>query len=126
MSVVLDASALLAIILEEAGAEIALASARNSLISAVNLDEVFHKGVRRGIPAESIEEQLTRLEISVRPFDVIDARISSKLHPRVHRLNISFADRACLALGIITGRTILTTDRDLAKLDLGIDIRQIR
>jgi ribonuclease VapC len=126
LSVVFDASALLAVVLEEVGAGIVLAEARNSIVSAVNLDEVFHKGVLRGVPIEEVEEQVARLEIEVRSFDVPQARVASELHPRVHRLDISFADRACLALGLITGRTILTADRAWTRLDLGIDIRLIR
>ena len=51
MSVVLDASALLAVILEEPGSAIVIAAARGATASVVNLDEVLHKSPRRGIPA---------------------------------------------------------------------------
>lgn len=130
MSVVLDASALLAVILEEPGADIVIAAARGAICSTVNLDEVLHKTRRRDLPANEVEALLLRLEIGFAPFGVEQARRCAELHKQVAGLNVSFADRACLSLGLLTQRPILTADRDWRTFDLadllGLDIRLIR
>lgn len=126
VSVVLDASATLAIVFEEEGAEIAIAESAGALLSAVNLDEVLHKSARRGIAMADVEKQLGKLGVIIVPFDIVQARLSSGLHSRVDRTGTSFADRTCLALGLSTGRQVLTSDGKWLELDLGIDIRLIR
>ena len=130
MSAVLDASALLAVVLEEPGADAVIAAARGAAASTVNLDEVLHKAPRRDIPAVEAEALLGRLEIEFTPFDVEQARICASLHAKVQGLDVSFADRACLSLGLITGRPILSADTDWAKFNLArllnLDIRMIR
>ena len=126
MTVVVDASAVLALFFDEAGADQVGASVRGALLSAVNLDEVLHKCVRRGIAAATVLAQLGRLEVIVRPFDAEQAAISASFHPRAQPAGLSFADRACAALGAATKATVLTADRDLSAFDAGIDIRLIR
>lgn len=126
MSVVLDASAILALIFEERGADVALSAARGSFLSAVNLDEVLHKTTRRAIAAVEVETELNRLEIEVRPFDAAQARRAAILHPAAHRLNISFADRACLALAMESNRAVVTAEGKWLELRLPLDIRLIR
>lgn len=126
MTIVLDASATLAVLFEEPGADVVLASSRGAIISAVNLDEVLHKCERRNIPAVDAEGILAKLLITVVPFDHVQARASARLHPDLHRRGISFADRACLALAEVAGGTILSADSDWTELDLPIDIRLIR
>lgn len=126
MTVIFDASALLAIVFEEAGAERAIAYARGGIASTVNMDEVLHKSARRGLRPDLVEAQITKLGIDFIPFDVVHARSTAALHPELSRLGISFADRACLALGLVSGHAILTADTDWPGLGLGIDIRLIR
>ena len=41
-------------------------------------------------------------------------------------LGLSLADRACLALGRVTGHTVLTGERDWLQVDLGVTVRHIR
>ena len=126
MSVVIDASAVLAIVFDETGADVAVASCRGALLSAVNLDEVLHKSARRGIPGSEVDEALARLEVSSRAFDAAQARVSADLHPQVEGTNTSFADRACLALALTERRAIVTADSKWTSLGLPLDIRLIR
>ena len=76
------------------------------------------------------EALLTRLGIVFEPFGVEQARVCAALHVKVQGMDVSFADRACLSLGLITGRTILSADTDWAKFDLAalldVAIRLIR
>jgi PIN domain nuclease of toxin-antitoxin system len=48
------------------------------------------------------------------------------LRPSTRKLGLSLGDRACLALAARTRRQALTTDKDWAKLDTGIEIEVIR
>ncbi len=126
MSVILDASALLALIFDEPGADVVALQAKGSSLLSVNFSEVVQRVIAiKGIPQRA-EEAVDRLEIAVVPFDRELARITAELRAPTAFMGASFADRACLALGLLTGNAILSSDRDWDKLDLGIEIRMIR
>ncbi|MEH3122890.1 MAG: type II toxin-antitoxin system VapC family toxin [Sphingomonas phyllosphaerae] len=126
MTIVFDSSALLALLFDEAGSDVALPFVRGALLSAVNLDEVLHKCVRRGIDAGAVLDSLRRLEVVIASFDSEQARVSAALHPRAQALCLSFADRACLALGIVHRATVVTADRVWQAFDGDVDVRLIR
>ena len=121
MSVVVDASAVLAILFGERGHEAAAAAARGSFLSAVNMTEVLEKFARRTGASGSVGAELLALEIAVVPFDDAQARIAAGLKGRVGKKD-SLADRACLALAMHTGSSCVTGDHKWAELDLGIEI----
>ena len=125
MSVVIDASAVLAILLDERGADVAAAASRGALLSAVNAIEVFQRFAREPKGVEAIEGELRMLEIAIVPFDAVQARIAADLKSRVGKKD-SLADRACLALSIHTGRPCVTAEHRWAELDVGVDVRLIR
>ncbi|KTT75547.1 type II toxin-antitoxin system VapC family toxin [Sphingomonas endophytica] len=126
MTIVIDASALLALLFDEPGGEAVLPLVRGALLSAVNLDEVLHKCTRRGIDATAVLDSVRRLEVIVIPFDAEQALVSATLHARAQAWRLSFADRACLALGNMQGATIVTADRAWQAFDGDADIRLIR
>jgi ribonuclease VapC len=127
VSVVIDASATLALLFGETGSNVVEASSRHSLLSAVNLDEVLHKGLsRKGLPFSSTLAFLRKLEIIVAPFDAAQAEIAAAHHERLHRLDVAFGDRACMALAFATERPLLTADRAWSTLGLDLQIIQIR
>lgn len=113
-------------ILGEEGAHIVIAAGPDGLVSAVNLSEVVAKMLDRGATLDLIRERLDRLSLAIAPFDEARARAAGALRDATRRSNVSFADRACLSLGIETGLPVLTGDREWATLELGIDIRLIR
>lgn len=126
MSVILDASAMLALIFDETGAEIVAPQARTSRILSVNFSEVLQRVISIDGNPERAEEAADRLEIGIVLFDRRLARITAELREKTSFMGASFADRACLALGLVTRLPILSSDQDWRKLDLGIDIRMIR
>ena len=67
--VVLDASALIALMREENGAERVATVIDHAVIGAVDLAEVASKFVREGIAIGLIREWMDTLELDVRPFD---------------------------------------------------------
>lgn len=126
MTPVLDASALLALIFEETGADVVAASARLGVISAVNYSEVIARIMAIKGDARKADEAVSRLEIDVVPFDAAMAHRAAVLRESTKHLGLSLGDRACLALGITVESPVLTADKDWARLSLGIDIRLIR
>ncbi len=110
--IVLDASALLALINHEPGWEVVAraAAGEDATISAVNYSEVLQKSARVGIAAEVIDGALDELGITVTPFGRLDARLTASFYR--HRSNLSLADRVCLALGRSLASPSYTTDRE--------------
>ena len=110
--IVLDASALLALVNQESGWEVVTRAAAgdDATISAVNYSEVLQKTSRVGIAAEEIDRGLDELDITVTPFGRLDARLAASFYR--HRSNLSLADRVCLALGRSLSSPVYTTDRN--------------
>lgn len=126
MSVILDASAMLALLFDEPGAALVMPHARGSRLLAVNFAEVMERVIRAGGSPAQAERMIDRLEITIVPFDRTLARHAAELRQRTRFMGASLGDRACLALGLASGLPILSADRDWQKLDLGLDIRMIR
>src|SRR3954465_7123929 len=124
--VVLDASALLALLNQERGSATVSAAFPRVAISAVNLSEVMAKLVERSMPAEAVRTILEDLDLDVHPFDAEAAYATGALRAATRHLGLSLGDRACLALGRQLGRPVLTTDGAWGSLDLGVTVRPIR
>ena len=126
-SIVLDASAVLAVLNGEAGADKLtpqLLSASTS--STVNLAEVQGKLVNRGIsPRDAWEATLSPIG-EVAAFTAEHARITGSLIAQTRALGLSLGDRACLALGLALKAPVYTADRSWKNLKLGVRIRVIR
>jgi PIN domain nuclease of toxin-antitoxin system len=126
MSVVLDASALLALLNSESGADVVAGVLSDAAVSAVNLSEVVAKLSEGGMPEEAITEALDDLELFVVAFDADQAFAAGMLRPLTRSRGLSLGDRACLALGVRLGYGVLTADRLWATLDLGVEVRLVR
>ncbi len=126
MSVILDASAMLALLFKERGEDIVLPQAQRSWLLSVNFTEVIQRVIVTGGNSDQAEHTIDRLEIVIVPFDRLLAREAADLHARTRSVGASLADRGCLALGLRSGMPILSGDRAWMRLDLGLDIRMIR
>ena len=124
--VVLDASAVLALLNQETGSEEISQFIGNAAISAVNLSEVIAKLAEAGIPTEDIRQILGNLNLEVIPFNEEQALKAGMMRPATKSIGLSFGDRACLALGIFLNQPVLTTDRLWGSLSVGIEIRVVR
>lgn len=122
---VLDASALLAMLNDEAGADVVATAIGASVMSTVNWSEVVQKTAEYGLAADSLADEMRVLGLEVIPFDVATAEAAASLWMSGAR-SISLADRACLATARSAGLRVLTADRAWKALDLGIDIETIR
>jgi PIN domain nuclease of toxin-antitoxin system len=124
--VVLDASALVAVLREEPGAAAVEAVLDEAAISAVNLSEVQAKLVERGTPADLAWEWLVDLELDVLSFDVAQARVAADLRSLTRARGLSFADCACLAAARTLGLPAMTADRAWSELALDVELQTIR
>lgn len=123
---VLDASALLAAMLGERGAETVEAHFTEACISSANLSEVVAKLSERGVPEESILESLSDLDLDVRDFNSAQALRAGALRNLTRAKGLSFGDRACLALAGELGAIALTTDAAWTDLELGVAVELAR
>jgi PIN domain nuclease of toxin-antitoxin system len=109
--VVFDASALLAMLNGERGADRVAAMLPSAMIGAVNLSEVVAKLAERGMPAHSIRAVLEALDLDVHPFDSDMAFAAGELRRTTRARGLSFGDRACLSLAGQLRTVAVTTDR---------------
>jgi ribonuclease VapC len=124
-SVVLDASALLALLYDEPGATVVKADIDHAVISSVNLSEVVAKLTESSTVEES-RALAASLGLPVVAFDEAQAYAAGALRPLTRAAGLSLGDRACLACAQGLGATVLTTDRAWKNLTVGPRIRVIR
>jgi ribonuclease VapC len=121
--IVLDASALLALLQNEPGAEVVADLLPAGAMSAVNLAEVVAKLIDHGVPLEDAREALDGLPIDVHAFDRDDAFAAGELRRVTRGVALSLGDRACLALAARLGVAAVTADR--AWVSLGHSIAPV-
>ncbi len=124
--VILDASALLAAINGEPGAEVVEETLDRAIISAVNLSEVVSKLTERGVSEAELREMLEEHELRVIPFDQEQAVAAGLLRAPTGRVALSFGDRACLALAMKLDLPALTAAKSWELLAVGAKVRLIR
>ena len=124
----LDASALLAMLLDERGSDKVRAALAGSAMTTVTLAEVAGYYARTGVAEKDIHLLLDSLEIERIVFDEDLAYGAAMLLPETKTAGLSLGDRACLALARRMGATALTADKAWQKLprSLGIAVEVIR
>ncbi|MBM3558282.1 MAG: type II toxin-antitoxin system VapC family toxin [Alphaproteobacteria bacterium] len=123
---VLDASAVLALLFDEPGAEKAALHLPGGLLSSVNLAEVATDLARRGLHEDVARDHITDLQLQIVAFDREDGFNAGAIWPITRASGLSLGDRACLALGRRLRLPVVTTDRAWARLDLGVKVIAIR
>ena len=149
MSSVLDASALVALALDEPGAAVVeSAIAEGAAISTVNLAEALSRlfdvrpdlaaGIEAALGRHAPPSALASLgpgaplwlrALTVEPFAVEDAVMCAALRPVTRAAGLSLGDRACLALGRRLGWPVLTADTAWLTVPadaLRVEVRHIR
>lgn len=124
MPIVLDSSAVLALLNGERGADGVLAALGESIVSAVNAAEVLRVLVKKGATPADGRRVLARLHLQTVEFTGEDLAAVAEITQRAPQL--SLGDCACLALGKRLGAGVLTADRAWASVDLEIAVRLIR
>jgi len=131
-NVVLDASAMLAYLFDEDGADVVeIALNDSACIGTINWAEVLSKTEDKGHSSEALIVTLTNQgllgnTLEVLPTNEKDALLIAQLRPQTKQFGLSLGDRACLALGMRLAVPVLTADTAWKNLTLNVSIQMIR
>ena len=122
----LDASALLAVLFEEPGSEVA-SIIDDCAIHAVNLAETVRKMLQTGVPAAQTQGILDGLDLDVNPaLTAPQAFAAGRLAFEARDQGLSLGDCVCLSAAQ-TGQTVVTADRTWSEITgLRVKVVQIR
>ena len=126
--IVLDASALLALLLDEPGATKVAEHLDGALMSSVNLAEVVGHYARLGADRTDIQAMLSPLPIEIVPVDAGVAFEAGMMRVIGEAAGLSLGDRICLSLAKGRQARSLTADRawkEVAK-ELGVEVDLVR
>ena len=126
--VVLDASAILALIFEEPGSDRVEAHLPGALVSTVNIAEVATRLLAFDMPVETVETMIDTLQLSIQVFDYDQALAVGQLRSVTRSAGLSLGDRACLALAKARNTRALTTDRAWESIagEAAVDVELLR
>jgi ribonuclease VapC len=125
--VVFDASAILALLQNELGAEkLTDEILGNAVASTVNLAEVQSKLVKKGDKPDEAWADVLSSVTAEEPFTSEQARTAGDLIATTARYGLSLGDRSCLALAIALKAPVYTTEQTWRNLKLGVPIHVIR
>jgi ribonuclease VapC len=125
--ILLDSSAVIALLIGESGAEFVEASIDDGAMLSVNLEEVIGFFTTSGAPPEKVRTALSPLGLQVLPHTEEMAWLSGELRSRLPS-GLGIADRACLAAAAVLRSPVLTADGlwQAAAPAFGVTVRLIR
>lgn len=124
--ILLDSSALLALIHREKGAEVVEAFLGRACMSTVNYAEVLSKLTEKGVPDKEAVLVVEGLLQEIIPFDTNCAVLAARLRRETRGLGLSLGDRACLATAEAHKLEAVTADKIWAKVKAPVKIKLIR
>lgn len=110
-AIVLDASALLAMLKDETGGAKVAYAIDGARISVVNYAEVVSHFVHAGMPLHEVDAMLAPLPVIMVEADVALARLAGGLRKVTAGAGLSLGDRFCLALAVRDRLPAWTADR---------------
>jgi ribonuclease VapC len=121
--VVFDASAVVAILKKETGADFAANFIGKALVSTVNLQEIIKVLLITGTTLVEIMAMVEILNLDIRPHTVEDAYAAAALFQATKMHGCGLGDRTCMALAIKEKVPVITTDQSWAKLNIeGLEV----
>lgn len=124
---ILDASALLALLQGEPGSERVSEALDNGSISAANFSEVAAKLIQFDVPEKEVVSVLRSFDLDIIPVDEDIALLAGSLIKQTREIGLSLGDRICLATAIRRAEPAVTADKVWSKLDhKGLDVIVIR
>lgn len=127
-TIVLDASALLAMLRDEPGGDKVADVLIDSRMCVVNLAEVTSHFVHNDMPSHEVDAMLHPLPVTLVEADAELARVAGHLRAATSKAGLSLGDRFCLALAKRDGLSAWTADRQWALIaeKVGVDVVVIR
>ena len=123
---VLDASAMLAFLRGDPGAEVVNGYRGDALASAVNVAEVGARLSDLGASPAEVRRSIGLIAVEVVAFDAEQAYAAAGIRDVTRARGLSLGDRACLQLAAHRGLPAVTADRAWAEIDVEVDVRLIR
>ena len=124
--IVIDASAILALLKMEEGHKKIAERLDDAIISSVNFSEVITVIARHGFGTEEVVKSLKNTFLHIVEFNAEQAIIAAALDKLTRKHGLSLGDRACLALAKYKKLPVLTADKAWKGLDLGVAVQLIR
>ena len=127
-SVILDASALLAMLRDEPGGDSVADVLIDSQMCVVNFAEVTSHFVHNEMPPQEVDAMLHPLPVTLVEADVELAKVAGHLRAKTSKAGLSLGDRFCLALAMREGLPAWTADKQWASVaeKIGINVVVIR
>lgn len=124
--IVLDASALLAYVFQEPGADRVKSALASAMIGAANFTEVLSRVAHKGGDVDAAIAGVDALGIPVVPVERTHAIMAAHLYPLTRAAGLSLGDRLCLALAIEQQIPVMTAERIWNTVPHGANVVLIR
>lgn len=121
--IVLDASVVLAVLLNAPGADAMARRFDGAVMSAANLAEVLSRIADAGEDPDFFDREIRAFNIEIAPVTAAQAVDAARLRAMTGKAGgLSHGDRLCLALARDLALPVLTADRTWAQWDFGIPV----
>ena len=122
----LDASAILALLFDEQGANAVTDVVSRSLVSTVNWVEVSQRLLERGAAPEQVRARLVETGLRIEPLGYEAAERAAALRAATREVGLSLADRCCLAIAELLDAPVLTADSAWRTVQVNTEVKLIR
>lgn len=124
--IVFDASALLVLLNQEPGWELAEQYLPGAILSTVNFSEVIAILLGLGLSDTQAEHLVGELIAEIIPFDIEQSIIAANFRKISKSYGLSLGDRACFALAEVKKLPVLTADKIWSKVNAKVEVVLVR
>jgi PIN domain nuclease of toxin-antitoxin system len=123
---ILDSSAVLAVIFGEPGSDRAVKYLNGGVVPAIIHAEILSKLIERGLSFDEARQEFDDLGTIFSPMTREHAEAAARLTPLGKLAGLSLADRICIGLALTLDDDVLTADKKWATVPHGAKVTLIR